>query len=86
MSDLIHESVTKIIQKIIEQEIQDYLGHGYFERKPEPTNEGYRNGYESKTIKTAEGKWSSGQRLAFRVHTAGLKGLNKRTPGIAPGW
>ena len=56
LSILVQKSVKKIIQEILEQEIQDFLGRGYFERKPETANKGYRNGYEPKTIKTAEGK------------------------------
>ena len=56
LSILIEKSFKKIIQEILEQEVQDYLGRGYFERKPETANKGYRNGYEPKTIKTAEGK------------------------------
>lgn len=53
---LIQMAVKKIIQEILEQEIQDYLGRGYFERKQDEATKGYRNGYEPKTIKTAEGK------------------------------
>lgn len=56
LSVLIQKSVKKVIQEILEQEIQDYLGRGYFERKSESANRGHRNGYEPKAIKTAEGK------------------------------
>ena len=52
---LLRKSVKKIIQETLEQEISDYLGRDYFERNPEAKT-GYRNGYEPKTIKTAEGK------------------------------
>lgn len=52
---LIRKSVKKIVQEILEQEITDYLGREYYERKAE-SNAGQRNGYESKQLKTAEGK------------------------------
>jgi transposase-like protein len=54
LSLLINKSVRKIIQEALEQEIADYLGRDYFERKTS-SRKGYRNGYESKTLKTAEG-------------------------------
>lgn len=55
LSILLRKSVKKIIQETLEQEVSDYLGRDYFERNPEAKT-GYRNGYEPKTIKTAEGK------------------------------
>ena len=55
LSELIKKSIKKIIQEILEQEVQDYLGRGYYERNAE-SRKGYRNGYEKKRIKTAEGK------------------------------
>jgi len=55
LSLLIKKSVAKIIQETLEQEISDYLGRDYYQRKPEAVT-GHRNGYESKTLKTAEGK------------------------------
>jgi len=55
LSMLLRKSVKKIIQETLEQEISEYLGRDYFERNPEAKT-GYRNGYEPKTIKTAEGK------------------------------
>lgn len=54
LSLLIHKSVKKIIQETLEQEISDYLGRDYFQRN-QPSRQGYRNGYEPKTLKTAEG-------------------------------
>lgn len=53
-SQLIKKSIQKIIQESLEQEISDYLGRDYFERKAS-SRQGYRNGYESKRLKTAEG-------------------------------
>ena len=55
LSLLIKKSVAKIIQETLEQEISDYLGRDYYQRKSDAET-GYRNGYEPKTFKTAEGK------------------------------
>jgi transposase-like protein len=55
LSTLIRKSVRKIIQETLEQEIADYLGRGYYERTPEAKS-GYRNGYENRALKTAEGR------------------------------
>ena len=51
----IDKSLRMIFQKILEQEVQDYLGRGYYERSAE-SRKGYRNGYEQKGVKTAEGR------------------------------
>jgi putative transposase len=55
LSLLIKKSVAKIIQETLEQEISEYLGRDYYQRQPDAVP-GYRNGYEPKTLKTAEGK------------------------------
>jgi len=51
---LIEKSVKMVIQRIMEQEVTDHLGRGYYERNPD-CRKGYRNGYEAKKLKTAEG-------------------------------
>jgi transposase-like protein len=51
---LIERSVRMVIQRILEQEVTDYLGRDYYERSSESRN-GHRNGYEGKKLKTAEG-------------------------------
>jgi len=55
LSSLIRKSVKKLIQEVIEQEVHDYLGRGYFKRDDE-SKPGYRNGYENKYIRTSEGR------------------------------
>ena len=55
LSTLVKKSVKKLIQEVIEQEVHDYLGRGYFERNNE-SKRGYRNGYENKYIRTSEGR------------------------------
>ena len=52
-SEVIRKSVKKIVQEILEQEVQDYLGRGYYERNPE-SRCGYRNGYEPKRMSQRE--------------------------------
>lgn len=52
---MIEKSMKMMFQKILEQEVEDYLGRGYYERG-EARKKGYRNGYEPKRVKTAEGE------------------------------
>jgi transposase-like protein len=52
---MIERSLKMMFQKIMEQEVRDYLGRDYYERKA-GSRKGYRNGYESKRVKTAEGE------------------------------
>lgn len=57
LSILLRKSVKKIIQETLEQEISDYLGRDYYQRNPDGSGRvGHRNGYEPRTLKTAEGK------------------------------
>lgn len=56
LNRLIKKSAIKILQEAMEEEVQDYLGRGYYERKEESEFKGYRNGYEPHRLKTAEGK------------------------------
>lgn len=55
MDVFIKKSIKKMIQEILEQEVMDYLGRDYYERNSN-SKSGYRNGYENKPLKTAEGK------------------------------
>jgi transposase-like protein len=52
---LIEKSVRRVLQEILEQEVEGYLGRGYYQRG-ESKQRGYRNGYEAKKLKTAEGQ------------------------------
>jgi len=52
---LIRKSTMKLMQEILEQEVKEYLGLDYYERNRESFN-GYRNGYEKRKLKTAEGR------------------------------
>ena len=55
LSLLIRKGSQKLIQEVMEQEVADYLGRGYYARDG-AGHAGHRNGYEPKTLKTAEGK------------------------------
>ena len=52
---MIDRSLKMMFQKILEQEVKDYLGRDYYERGA-GSRKGYRNGYEPKRLKTAEGE------------------------------
>jgi len=54
---LLKKSLQKTVQEILEQEVSKKLKRDYYERRPEEdTTEVYRNGYEQRKFKTAEGK------------------------------
>ncbi|MDI6808294.1 MAG: transposase, partial [Candidatus Eisenbacteria bacterium] len=44
-----------ILQKVLEMEVDDFLGRERYERVAEGAVTGYRNGYEAKRVHTAEG-------------------------------
>ena len=44
-----------ILQRVLEWEVEDYLGRRRYERRGDGGLRGYRNGYEPKTVHTAEG-------------------------------
>ena len=52
---MIDRSLKMMFQKILEEEVKDYLGRDYYERNA-GSRKGYRNGYEPKRLKTAEGE------------------------------
>jgi len=50
--------ITAIVNGALEKEVEGYLGRGYYERRGDGTKrDGWRNGYEDRYIKTAEGKF-----------------------------
>ena len=53
---ILHKAKLLIAQEILETEIDDFLGRGYYQRdKSRSSNMGYRNGYEPKKLRTPEG-------------------------------
>ena len=51
LSIMIKKSTLKLIQEVLEQEIRDYLGRGYYERK-QSSKVGYRKGSEPRKFYT----------------------------------
>jgi len=57
LSEIIRKGTEVILQEMLEQEITDFLGRDRYERsKGDNVQKGYRNGYETRSIKTGEGK------------------------------
>jgi transposase-like protein len=49
--------VERLAQELLEQEATDYLEREHYQRRrPEQEHRGYRNGYEPRRIRTAEGE------------------------------
>lgn len=56
LTELVKKGVQRILQEALEQEVTDHLGRGHYERhREEELHCGYRNGYEPKKVKMAEG-------------------------------
>lgn len=57
MSEFFKKASALLLQELLEQEATDFLGRNHYERKsPDDTKTGYRNGYEPRNLRTAEGK------------------------------
>jgi transposase-like protein len=54
LGKLIDLGMRRIIQEILEKEVQEYIGQAYY--KHGETRNGHRNGYENSDLKTAEGR------------------------------
>jgi len=54
LGKLVESSVRMVIQRVLDQEATDYLGSSYYARRNGEAK-AYRNGYEPKRVKTAEG-------------------------------
>ncbi len=52
-SELVRLAVRKIVEEVLEAEVNDALGRGYYERR-DPAR-GYRNGYRTGRLRSAEG-------------------------------
>jgi len=50
LDELIEEGARLIRQEMLEEEVEEFLERGYYERKG--NGKGYRNGYESLKVKT----------------------------------
>ena len=54
LGKLINLGMRRIIQEILEREVQEYIGQEYYKHGVE--RNGHRNGYEPSDLKTAEGR------------------------------
>jgi len=54
LDELVKEGARLIMQEMLEEEVEEFLERGYYERKG--NGRGYRNGYESLKVKTPLGK------------------------------
>lgn len=54
LNEMILRAAQLMLQKAIEEEVQEFLGRGHYERSGDDFR-GYRNGYEPKKIRTGEG-------------------------------
>jgi len=53
---LLRLGAQRLVQEVLEQEIEDLLGRSHYEHRTESSElAGYRNGYRARKIKTAEG-------------------------------
>lgn len=56
LTAVIQKGVQIIIHEMLESEVTEYLQRGHYERRGDKEFRGYRNGYESRQIRMAEGK------------------------------
>lgn len=56
LSTLAQLGLSYLVQQALEQEQEDFLGRGRYERRGKEARRGYRNGYEEAGLATAEGK------------------------------
>jgi hypothetical protein len=57
LTELVTKAVQRVLQEALEQELTDHLGRDHYQRRcEEDPPRGYRNGYEPKRVKTAEGE------------------------------
>ena len=54
-SELVRLGVRKLIEEALEGEVEDELGRGYYRRGGSDERRGYRNGYRTAKLRTAEG-------------------------------
>jgi putative transposase len=57
LTELVSKAIQRVLQEALEQELTDHLGREPYQRRcEEEAHRGYRNGYEPKRVKTAEGE------------------------------
>lgn len=53
--ELMRIGARRIVQELLEKEVEEVLGRGYYERRADSA-QGYRNGYKKRHLDTAEGR------------------------------
>lgn len=56
LSTLAQLGLSYLVQQALEQEQEDFLGRGHYERRSKEAQRAYRNGYEEAALATAEGE------------------------------
>ena len=56
LGELLRRGTESLIQQGLEAEVRDFLGRDHYEHTGNRRHRGYRNGYQPKTLKTAEGR------------------------------
>lgn len=56
LGNILKQGMEKMIQEILEEEVTEYLGREWYERRDQKTDQGYRNGYYDRQVKTSAGK------------------------------
>ncbi len=84
LSEVVLRSAQVMLQRAIEEEVQEFLGRGYYKRSEESEEfRGYRNGYEPKKIRTGEGtielKVPQVRQSRERFRSAFLEAYTRRT-------
>jgi len=54
VGELVKKAKALVLQEMLEQEVEDHLGRGYYQRRDGREKKGYRNGYEPRKIRGAE--------------------------------
>ncbi|MCI0613516.1 IS256 family transposase [bacterium] len=83
LSEVVLRSAQMMLQRAIEEEVQEFLGRGYYKRSESEEFRGYRNGYEPKKILTGEGtielKVPQVRQSRDRFRSAFLEAYTRRT-------
>ena len=56
VSDFLKKGMQLMVQELLEAEVTEHLDREHYKRSTADIHKGYRNGYESSSIKTSEGK------------------------------
>src|SRR2546425_5653512 len=84
--DWIRRAAQVLVEQMLSAEVEEALGRGSYQRRDEDGRAGYRNGYKTRSIRTAEGKVAvdvpqvRGREEPYR--SAVWQALGKRSPAL----